>query len=300
MTGVELTKGITEAIKAGSKPITKLIDCVSKGLGKVYEPIGTVRQAKADAKAALILAEGDAARKELISGAAHRLAFIETRRQEVIESITEQAKALLPETVSEDPVSEDWTVQFFENAKDVTEPELQRLWAAILAREVSTPGSYSRRTLVLLKTFEKAEAQLFTHACSVSLCDKDNARFLFNGKVTDAVFRSQFGIKGDGVNHLISIGLLSAAPVIQPISAFDKTKLEYFGKSYRISAPGPPHGNTIPTGPEPAIGIRSFTSAANELANIVRPTEIPGYLEMLQHEFGVLRVRFYEISDKNP
>src|SRR5262245_31987985 len=140
-------------LKGISQPATKLIECVSKGIGGLWSPLGKVLDAKASKEAALILAQGEIEKEELLRRAAYRLAHTEARRQAIIESVTKQAIECLPEAVSDEPVSDDWMVQFFENCKDVGEKDLQALWAKLLAGEVAQPRTFSRRTMELLKSF---------------------------------------------------------------------------------------------------------------------------------------------------
>src|ERR1043166_1738514 len=111
------TAVVKGALTAISAPVTKLIECVSKGVGKLYEPMGIVREAEAKAKAGLILTLGQIEERQLLESAAQRLRYVECRRQANINSITEQAKAALPDSVEPEPVSEDWMVKFFKNFK---------------------------------------------------------------------------------------------------------------------------------------------------------------------------------------
>ena len=46
-------------IKPLAEPLKKLIDSVSKGIGRLYKPTGIVREAKAQAQANLILAHAE-------------------------------------------------------------------------------------------------------------------------------------------------------------------------------------------------------------------------------------------------
>ena len=48
-------------LKGISRPLTKLIEVVGQGIGKVYEPVGTIIQAKADASARLTTAKAEIA-----------------------------------------------------------------------------------------------------------------------------------------------------------------------------------------------------------------------------------------------
>lgn len=170
-----------------SKPISKLIEAVSQGIGAIYEPTKIRRKAKAQADASLIKARGDIEKQELLKRAFNRLAFQEMGRQENIENIIKIAAASLPGVVSEDPVDKDWISRFFDECKDVSNEDLQKIWGRILAGEVAKPGSCSRKTLAILKDLSQDDAELFINFCSyiwsressVYMNEKDN-RIVFN------------------------------------------------------------------------------------------------------------------------
>jgi hypothetical protein len=160
-----------------SKPVTKLIEVVSQGIGTLYEPTKIRRKAKAQADASLIRAEADIKKQELLKRAFNRFAFQEMRRQENIENIIKVAAESLPETVSDDPVDKDWISRFFDECKDVSNEELQKLWGRLLAGEVATPKSCSRKTLAILKDLSPEDAKTFIKFCSFVWIEIDNLYF---------------------------------------------------------------------------------------------------------------------------
>jgi hypothetical protein len=272
---------VTIDVKGLSEPITKLVECVSRGIGNLYEPIGKIRDAKASAQAGLILAQGDIDKKELLARAAHRLAYTETRRQGVIEAVTEEAKKYLPETVSREPVSEDWIVQFFDNCKDIGEPEMRNLWARILAGEVANPGTFSRRTLQILKTFDREDAEAFTRYCAVSFSHTMARHFTFQTKATNKTLNQDSNDWGFEA-HLASIGLLEAENVMYGASFLDQWEISYFSQTYKISAP------TLPEFAEKdrPIFVRFFTAVGEELVKIVSASPIPNFVEIQAKELS--------------
>lgn len=148
---------------------TKLVETVSAGLGKVAEPFHRRREAKAEADALVLLAEGRVAAQAIEQRAAERLLAVATRRQENIEAIVEKASTALPESVAQEPVAPDWTARFFDACQDVADEEMRGLWGKLLAGEVAQPGSYSLRTLHALQHLTKGEAQLFELVCAGGL-----------------------------------------------------------------------------------------------------------------------------------
>lgn len=146
-----------------SEPGTKLIEKVSDAIGVLYEPTRIRKKAKAEA---------EAKRTELISKlelegiekrAVERFLKRETKRQENIENITMQAAQSLSETDNVSDIDEDWIEAFFRECEDINDEQMQMIWGRILSEEAKSKGSFSRRTLKLLSTLSKEEANLITY-----------------------------------------------------------------------------------------------------------------------------------------
>jgi uncharacterized repeat protein (TIGR03899 family) len=149
-------------LKAIEKPLVKLIETVRDGVGAVYEPHRIVRKAKAEAQAAIIRAEGEVNVEEVAARARARNEWLENRRQVTIEAVSAMAAEFLSETVSEKPVDPDWTVRFFDYCQDVSDQQMQSFWAKLLSGEVTTPGTYSQRTLSIVRDMRPQDALAFT------------------------------------------------------------------------------------------------------------------------------------------
>jgi hypothetical protein len=105
--------------------------------------------------------------QEVEARAVERLRKRESRRQRNIESITIKALEALPppDQVAEQPVSEDWTTRFFEECQDISDEQMQQIWARIMAGEVARPGSFSPRTLGIVRDLTKQDATHFANLC---------------------------------------------------------------------------------------------------------------------------------------
>jgi uncharacterized repeat protein (TIGR03899 family) len=172
---------LTTLLQGGTavpKAVGKLIDTVSDQIGLFLEPshirrIGqaeadvTVTQAKAKAEIATVKLKNKLALKEIEDRTTERFWRMEVRRQRNREAIVAQAAKGIPETVSDTPVDPDWVTQFFNYCQDVSDEQMQSLWARILAGEVTTPGSFSLRSLAAVKLMSKADADFFTRFCTV-------------------------------------------------------------------------------------------------------------------------------------
>ena len=177
-----------------SQPATKLIEVVSAAIGTLHKPraiqaeavarafeLKTVGEAEAEVQetkkrialqGALNRIEHIAAQNPALAArATQRLLLREVEGQENIEAIVNHAMLALPPVASEKPVNPDWRRRFFIEAENVCDVDMQFLWGKVLAGEVSSPGSFSIRTLDALRYISQAEAELFRKACAVAMQD---------------------------------------------------------------------------------------------------------------------------------
>ena len=176
-------------IKIDGKPLEKLIDVISKGIGTVYRPKAIRKEAEAKAyEIELIerakskaLAEGREIEADTYDRIQDRLLNKETKRQRNIDTVASIAAEELKDeqTVSEEPVNEDWSTRYFNIVEDISDNEMQTLWGRILAGEVKKPNSYSLRTLEFLKNLSKNEALSFVKVANLSLFGSGK-NFVFN------------------------------------------------------------------------------------------------------------------------
>ena len=95
----------------------------------------------------------------------HRLSAIESRRQKNIENVIRSAfdAITLNDNIVADNQTEpsvDWMARFIRQVEDISNPELQSVWAHILALEACQPGRFSLMTLDLLSSFNPDDALL--------------------------------------------------------------------------------------------------------------------------------------------
>ncbi len=193
-------------IKLNGKPIEKLIEVISNGIGTLYKP-RSIRN-EADAKAYEIEIIEDAKSKSLAAGKQNeaetylriqeRLLFKESRRQKNIDQIAEKAAKQLQQeqSVSEEPVNKDWSKRFFNITEDVSDEEMQEIWAKILAGEIKKPQSYSLRTLELLKNLSKWEAETFMKFAGFAI-SSGNVSFILNFK-NEQLLQDKYKLIGIG------------------------------------------------------------------------------------------------------
>jgi len=175
-----------------SKPLTRLIEVVSAGVGAVSQPYLIRRNAEAKAHEIRIISnalrevaqehqlpvtykEGDleiwqkpedgTLVLEQVSPESRieqRLDYQERKRQRNIEQVTAVAAAELAEEVEvpDGAPDEDWVTRFFASVQDISSEQMQELWGRILAGEIKQPGAYSFRTLEFLRNLTRPDAAL--------------------------------------------------------------------------------------------------------------------------------------------
>lgn len=176
-----------------SKPLERLIEVTSAGIGRVTKAHFSKKDAEAKAYEIRLLSEAIGASRNLVNEAGYddgkvKLSGVELPAhlsiaadaelvsralgQQTFKAITQQlnAEAIVSnaaaelthdESVPDDKPEPEWTSRFFRIAEDIPTEELQFLWGKILAGEIRKPGSFSLRTLELLRNLSKKEAEAF-------------------------------------------------------------------------------------------------------------------------------------------
>ncbi len=148
-------------IGAFAAPAEKLIDRVFDAVGGIARPWQIERVAKAEGKAEILRAEARITVSEIEQRAMHRLVHEEGKKQENIESITAKSISKVLDSAKPEDIEEDWLTNFFDRCRSVSDDEMQQIWANILAGEANNPGSFDKKTIDLLSTMGKADAQNF-------------------------------------------------------------------------------------------------------------------------------------------
>lgn len=178
-----------------SKPLTRLIEVISQGVGNVSASYLTKKKAEAKAHEIRVISDAlkDVADQHQLpviykDGAVElwqkiedktltldpilpqdraelRVNYQERKRQNNVENISSVAAIELAEVdnVPEEKPDEDWISRFFNFAQDVSSEQMQDLWGRILAGEIKKPGTYSLRTLDFIRNITKSDASLLEH-----------------------------------------------------------------------------------------------------------------------------------------
>jgi len=220
-----------EVAKVLVEPTMKLLDMVGGAIGTAYEP--RHKRKMADATAYEINAIADAMRNaadmpvvynqdgvainsedfnRLMQRAGTRLVLQETIKQHNIESVIDNAYEILEkeEVCSEEPVEQGWINRFFDSVADVSNEDLQKLWGQLLAGETKKPGSFSFKTLDILKNLRPQDAQLFQSMLPFTI-KNGNARFITSEQSLMEKYNINYGM----IIVLDDLGLMLSNPFMK-------------------------------------------------------------------------------------
>ncbi|OOG60163.1 DUF2806 domain-containing protein [Rhodanobacter sp. C03] len=254
-----------------SKPATVLIEKISDAVGGIAKPWQIKRIARAEADAALIEANARVQVSEIEQRALVRMVREEGKRQENIEDITAQAIPHLNEEAKPENIEQDWLTHFFDRCRLISDQQMQSVWSSILAGEANAPGSFSKRTIELIASLDKRDAELFSKLCSYVWVIGNPSPLVYDAQ--HAIYGSS-GVNFESVSHLDSLGLIT----FNSIGGYQRLGLP---KRFVVLYGGQPVVVEMPQESENSMQLGNvlFTRAGNELARIVVATPLPDFKE---------------------
>lgn len=143
------------------------------------------------------------------------------QQQQNLERVITLALNYCTEQITAQDVDPDWFQFYCELVQNISTHSMQKLWAKILAGEISSPGSFSLKTLNLLKQMSYKDAVSLQLASSLScrIRSQEPAHIYFGyvqqgsiwrwlaGKSRGMLNLSQFGLSYPQILNLIDLGL---------------------------------------------------------------------------------------------
>ena len=97
-----------------------------------------------------------------------RKQILETQKASNLQAVLNIALNVTINEQTSDNLDPDWFFAFSTMAEEIYSPPMQELWGKIFAVEVARPGSFSLRTLQLLKTLTHRDAKVFNKAVNIA------------------------------------------------------------------------------------------------------------------------------------
>ena len=254
-----------------SKPASTLIKKVSGAIGMLYEPTHIRRIAKAKADAGLILANQGVELSDLRRRAFQRWIEGEERQQLNIESVLDKTMPKLREDADPEGVEDDWVVAFFDKVRMVSDQQMQKLWAHLLASEANDPGRFARQTINILSCLGRTDARLFARLCRFCILIGTQPFLLIFGQADASVYR-RHGIDATALHTIDSLGLIKYATMIESAaSPRPGTVIRYHAEEF-VSK-----GNLN-------VGSAHLTRAGRELYALCGATPVRGFFAYAKGE----------------
>lgn len=246
-----------------SKPATVLIEKISEAVGGAFRPSQIRRVARAEADAEKIRAAADIEVTELQRRALNRFINEEAQRQANIESITRLALPDVSPDAKPEGIESDWITKFFEQCRLISDEDMQKLWAKILAGQANRPGSFSKRTVALVAALEKSDVETF-EKLSAFAWGPHQTPLVFD--VTAEIYK-RGGIRFRELCDLDDVGLIrysGTSPQIANLVCQGNIIQVTFSKS---------EGNQL------TAGHVMLSKLGLQLAPLCRPNPIKGFVE---------------------
>ncbi|WP_028328660.1 DUF2806 domain-containing protein [Brachyspira alvinipulli] len=144
----------------------------------------------------------------LLENTKARLVNQELSRTSNIQNVISKTYDILKdeEDVSDKPVDKDWFTRYFNIVQDISNEDIQDLWAKLLAGEIKQPGSFSYRTLETLKNMTTDEAELFTKVAKLLFYGKEREKYIFK----NLTLLQKYGISLSDITKLMDSGVISS------------------------------------------------------------------------------------------
>jgi hypothetical protein len=154
---------------------------------------------------------------------------------------------------------------------------MQTLWAKVLAGEANSPGMFSKRTVNMLSSLDKTDAQLFTSLCGFGLFFNGVTPLIFD--INNPIYANQ-NINFSTLSHLDNIGLLS----FSHLTGFKFEKISkqvyifYFGTTLNLVF-------SKETDNDLDIGHVMLTRTGQQLAHICDSKPVDGFLDYVMERW---------------
>ena len=154
----------------------------------------------------------------------------------------------------------DWFIRYYEASGNISDKEMQILWAKILAGEIEKPSSYSLRTLDVLRNISKEEAERFVKICNAAI-KIESGKYAIPA---DHDYISKNNINYSDILMLEEIGLINSGSGIyinDDLESDTESKLYMYG-SLIVKAIASEKRKF-------SLRVYPFTNVGNELATLI-------------------------------
>lgn len=192
---------------------------------------------------------------------------------ERLSNVVSFAAELEPDVSRADEVDPAWVEAFRRHAERAVDEEAQRTWASVLAGELDSPGSVSKKTMSILGDMSRSEARAFQKlcGCSIEAVDPDGGKKLL--PMIECKGLEEFSLSRDEAESLDALGLTkihSKGVYVYGSLPFDQRGIlvaKIDGVAYRLDR----------REHQVAVVTPDLTRYGRELAALCAPGSYPGF-----------------------
>ncbi len=186
-------------------------------------------------------------------------------------------------------VADDWLSYFFDNAKNISDENIQIVWGNILANEINTPGSVPKNLIHILSVISNEEAKNFNILCRYHV--------IINGKY-DLLYPEDENLRKilsfTQLTELVKLGLISYRPDTGFIKVFDDQndiyEFEILGKCYLLKSTSKENGRICFK-----FGDVILTRDGQTLCDAIHPVPAENIVEIIKNYYA--SDMHYELSE---
>ena len=219
--------------------------------------------------------------------------FIDSARRrhikaENLSTVAEMAYPMISEGADAPKVDGEWANRFRRHAERVTDDEVRRVWAQILAGEINSPGSFSKHALTVLSEMGGDEVRSFSKVCSLCAGGRNvggSPKPLMPCIFLDESCTSYCdgALSYSEVSELVALGLLDrSSRIFGPGSFFALCVGEH------TLVPCEPLSSRL------HLGSVTFTKSGEELSTLCDIGTYPNLVARLSGQFEKMGVRFFD------
>lgn len=215
-----------KAVASTMNAAEKMLEVVSDATGGIFKPKQMVRKAKATTKVIDLIAEASEKHPELLikyeadgvvisnelsaltERTFNRLTTLEMIKQINIESIINQSfEELETQSVDNyDEVDKDWILKFFNSIENISDENMQKVWAKILSGKIKTPKNYTLRTIDVLSNLSKEDCE-FISFVKQFVFQSGNDYYLYNNQE----MLQKYGVDFDKLSYLQELNIIHSS-----------------------------------------------------------------------------------------
>ena len=179
-------------------------------------------------------------------------------REQICGKAIEQLQLLQPPEDAQTEIEDDWLTTFWDISERKTNPEIQIIFARILAGECAKPGTFEPRTLHVMTVLTQSAASTFERICRIAArCETiafiPSECFRSSGELSSKICEP-FGFDIEAVLHMRELGLVHPRPVVYGFVGNESTSVG--GCNFIIEN-------------EFDMNVTSFTRAGTQLFNAI-------------------------------